>query len=309
MNKVQSDIRQWVRPTTVIRCDLIDELAGTKIILASETFQRTGSFKFRAAFNVSSNMPQRKLIAASSGNFGQALAYSCKLLEKSCIIVMPATSAAVKIDAVRRYGGKVELVDTGSKTRAQRVAELAAEHEDAVVVSAFDDDYVIEGNSTLGEELASIQSEFDCVVVPVGGGGLISGILNGLRRKGCRKPVYGAEPLVANDAARSLKAGKLIKNEVEPQTIADGVRTLSVGERNWEIIRTNVEGIVEVPEEKICEAFRALFLLANLKVEPTGALALAAVLSDAARFAGKSVCCIATGGNVDPSTLEQLLRT
>jgi len=296
-----------VRPTTIVRSDLIDDLARTKIVIASETFQRTGSFKFRAAFNVANNVAHNKLIAASSGNFGQALAYSCKLLQKSCIIVMPSTSAVVKIDAVKRYGGRVELVDTASKRRADRVSELAAENDDAVVVSAFDDDFVIEGNSTLGEELADIESQFDCLVVPVGGGGLIAGILNGLRRKGCQKPVYGAEPVLANDAARSLQAGKLISNDEEPQTIADGVRTLALGERNWQIIREGVEGIVEVPEEKIGEAFRALFLSANLKVEPTGALALAAVLSDPDRFAGKTVCCIATGGNVDPSTLQKLL--
>jgi threonine dehydratase len=300
-------LRQLIRPTTIIQCDELNELAGTKIVLASETFQRTGSFKFRAALNAAQNTKAQKLICASSGNFGQALAYACKLLKKDCTVVMPSHSAKVKVDAVRRHGGTVELVDIFKTTRAQRVKELARENPDAAVVSAFDDPFVIEGNATLGEELAALHSMFDCVIVPVGGGGLVSGIIQGMRRKGCTKPVYGAEPAIANDAARSLKAGELVKNEKEPQTIADGVRTLSLGEKNWQIIRDNIAAIIEVPEATIVQAFKALFLTANLKIEPTGALSLAAAMTAPDQFAGKTVCCIVSGGNIDPPVLHDLL--
>lgn len=300
-------LRQLVKPTTFLCSEQLDELAGCKVVLASETFQRTGSFKFRAAFNAAQNMPQQTLIAASSGNFGQALAYSCKLLAKRCIIVMPHTSAQVKIESVKSHGGTVELVDVSIKSRAERVAELAAQHADSGVVSAYDDDFVIEGNATLGEELARAQDQFDCVVVPVGGGGLLAGTLKAMQRERCNKPVYGAEPLIANDAARSLKEGQIVKNPAEPQTVADGVRTLALGGRNWEIIKDRVAGIIEVPEENIVAAVKALFFKANLKVEPTGALTLAAVLSDKERFSTRRVCCIVSGGNVDPAVLFQLL--
>jgi threonine dehydratase len=302
-------LRQLIRPTTIIQCDALDELTGAKIVLASETFQRTGSFKFRAAFNVAQNVQSQTLIAASSGNFGQALAHACQILGKKCIIVMPDNSMAVKVDAVKRYGGSVDLLNVSEKTRAQRVQELATDNVGSCIVSAFDDPFVIAGNATLGEELAFRDALFESIVVPVGGGGLISGIIRGFTISSCTKPIFGAEPLIANDAARSLQEGRIIRNEKEPQTIADGVRTLSLGEHNWRIIRDGVSGIIEVPEEKIVQAVKALFTLANLKVEPTGALSLAAVMTEPARFANKSVCCVVSGGNVDPAVLFKILGT
>jgi threonine dehydratase len=283
-------------------------MLGLEIVIASETFQRTGSFKFRAAYNAAQNTTSDRLIAASSGNFGQALAYACRLLGKQCTIVMPANSAAIKIDAVRSYGGTVDLVDVKDKTRAQRIEELAAKLPDAAVISAYDDPFVIAGNATLGEELAELSDQFDCIIAPIGGGGLIAGIIQGLQGKRCALPVFAAEPEIANDAARSLRAGRLERNETEPQTVADGVRTLSLGEHNWKIIKDGIAGIIEVPEHHIVAALQALFFQANLKVEPTGALALAAVLSDRSHFLNQRVCLIATGGNVDSALFMQLLQ-
>jgi len=294
-------------PVNLIGSRSLSEHIGAKITLATETFQHTGSFKFRAAYNVAANVPQQKLITASSGNFGQALAYACKLLNKRCIVVMPATSAKIKISAVRSHGAEVELVDTTVKTRAQRLAEIAAQHPDAYVASAYDDRLVIEGNASLGLELAAASEPWNCIVVPVGGGGLISGIVQGLRLAGDRTEVVGAEPALGNDAARSLRSGELVRNLSEPPTIADGARTLSLGERNWEIIRREIRDIVEVTEEAIADSVRLLFRYANLKVEPTGALSLAAVLQHSHQFAGRQVCCVVSGGNVDPSLYAQLL--
>lgn len=294
-------------PVNLIGSRSLSEHIGAKITLATETFQHTGSFKFRAAYNVAANVPQQKLITASSGNFGQALAYACKLLNKRCIVVMPTTSAKIKISAVRSHGAEVELVDTTVKTRAQRLAEIAAQHPDAYVASAYDDQLVIEGNASLGLELAAASEPWNCIVVPVGGGGLISGIVQGLRLAGDRTEVVGAEPALGNDAARSLRSGELVRNQSEPPTIADGARTLSLGERNWEIIRREIRDIVEVTEEAIADSVRLLFRYANLKVEPTGALSLAAVLQHSHQFAGRQVCCVVSGGNVDPSLYAQLL--
>lgn len=299
------------KPTTIIEAPRLAKHLGLNLFLASETFQHTGSFKFRAAYHVASHVPNSMVIAASSGNFGQALAYACSLLGKTSIIVMPDTSARVKVDAVREYGGQVEFVNVRSKSRAERVQELAREHPEAYLASAYDDPLVIEGNSTLGEELARLERPLDCIVAPVGGGGLTSGIITGLQRMGGATraiEVVGAEPLIANDAARSLRAGRIVVNETEPATIADGARTLSLGRHNWVILKDGLAGIVEVPEENIALAVRLLFELANLKAEPTGALSVGALLTDTARFQGRQVCCVISGGNVDAAVYRDLLR-
>jgi threonine dehydratase len=300
-------LSQVIRPTTLIEPLFLSERLGAQVTIASETFQHTGSFKFRAAYNVALQAPQTEIIAASSGNFGQALAYACKLLNKGCIVVMPSNSAAVKVDAVRRHGAVVDLVDTKTKSRAQRVAEIAAEHPDAYISSAYDDDFVIEGNATLGRELAALGRHWDAIVAPVGGGGLISGLAQGLRSAGNRTALVGAEPLLGNDAARSLRAGHIVANESEPATIADGARTVSLGKRNWPIIQREVQNIIEVSDENLAEAVRLLFRLANLKVEPTGALGVAALLEQPARFRSGSVCCVVSGGNVDPAVYARVL--
>jgi threonine dehydratase len=252
-------------------------------------------------------VPQKKLLAASSGNFGQALAYACKLLNKQCIVVMPAASATVKIAAVRSHGATVDLVDMRKTSRLQRVAELAAEHPDAYIASPYDDDFVIQGNATLGSELAESGQSWRAIVAPVGGGGLISGIATGLRAAGDRTEIIGAEPALANDAARSLRSGKIIQNESEAPTIADGARTISLGTRNWEIIRREISDIIEVSEANIAKALRLLFRLVNLKVEPTGALSLGAILERPERFGSGPVCCVVSGGNVDPELYARLL--
>jgi threonine dehydratase len=297
-----------VRPTTIVEAPRLEKRLGVKLTLASETFQRTGSFKFRAAYNVASHVPQNLIIAASSGNFGQALACACSLLGKKCIIVMPTTSAKVKVEAVREYGGDIDLVDVRVKSRAERVRELAEQHPEAYVASAYDDPLVIEGNASLGVEIGALERAVETVVVPVGGGGLISGVITGLKRSRKKIEVVGAEPLLGNDAARSLRAGKIVANESEPQTIADGARTVSLGKHNWEIMKSNLSTIVEVPEGKILEAARLLFEFANLKVEPTGALSVAAVLTQPELFRGRSVCCVISGGNVDPAAYASMLN-
>lgn len=302
-------LSQAIVPTTLLHPRSLSAALGLDLTIASETFQHTGSFKFRAAYNLTFQVPHNEVIAASSGNFGQALACACKLLNKRCIVVMPSTSATVKIAAVRHYGATVDLVDTRVKSRAARVAELAAEHPNAYIASAYDDALVIEGNATLGRELAGAAQPWDAIIVPVGGGGLISGIATGLRKAGSSAELLGAEPALGNDAARSLRAGHIIANEKEPTTIADGARTLSIGRLNWEIIRREVADIIEVSEQKIAEALRLQFTLANLKVEPTGALALGAILERPQRFAGRKICCVVSGGNVDPSNYAQLLTS
>ena len=298
-------LREAIRPTTFIESEKLKSYLNLDLTIATETFQHTGSFKFRAAYNVALNVENDRVLTASSGNFGQALAYACKLANKECTVVMPETSARVKIEAVRSYGATVDLIDVKKVGRNERIAQLAAEMPDAYIASAYDDLLVIEGNSSLGDEFAN--KDFDVVICPVGGGGLISGISNGFCRNNYRAALVGAEPLLGNDAARSLKAGKIVVNETEPMTLADGARTLSLGKRNWEIIKSGVSDIIEVSEEKIKEAIRLYFSLANLKVEPTGALSLGAVLENKKTVAGKKACLVVSGGNVDAEIYRQIL--
>ena len=287
-----------VRPATIIISSKLRDRLGLDITIASETFQHTGSFKFRAAYNVVLNVPNDSILTASSGNFGQAIAYACKLTGKKCTVVMPQTSAQVKVDAVRSFGATADLIDLGTIGRAERVAQLAETMPDAYIASPYDDQFVIDGNSTLGDELSG--KSFDEVIVPVGGGGLISGVITAFCRNGEKAGVTGAEPLLGNDAARSFRAGELIANETEPKTIADGARTVSLGRLNWPIIREGAKDFVEVSDENIAAALRLYFRDVNLKCEPTGALSLGAVLEQPERFQNKRICLVVSGANVDP---------
>ena len=300
--------QEAIRPTTIIEAPRLSKRLGAQVVIASETFQWTGSFKFRAAYNVALNVPNEHIIGASSGNFGQALAYACQLTGKRCTVVMPDNSAQVKVEAVREYGATVDLINVRDVSRSERVRQLAAESGDAYVASGYDDPLVIEGNASLGKELLALGRRLDAIIVPVGGGGLLGGIAQSVTPAASETKVFGAEPALANDAARSLREGRLIVNEQEPQTIADGARTVSLGQHNWAIIRKQVAGIVEVSEEQIREGVRLLYSLANLKVEPTGALAIGALLAEPNLFRDQQVCCVVSGGNVDAAVYRQCLE-
>ncbi len=297
-----------IRPTTFLPCPCpaLSTQFHCDVTLASETFQYTGSFKFRAAYNLLSAIPQKRVVTASSGNFGQAVAYASTLLGKTCTVVMPSTSAQVKIAAVQSYGGHVDLVDVRSIGRAERVAQLLQEQPDAFQAQAYDDYRVVAGNSTLGKEIFNA-ADFDVVIVPVGGGGLSSGIVLARDYLNKTTEVIGAEPLPGNDAARSLRSGQLVRNEHEPATIADGARTISLGKLNWEILQHGIADIVEVPDELTLKATQHCFRYVNLKVEPTGALAIGALFANPTRFANKRVCCIVSGGNVDPGVYANII--
>ncbi len=297
-----------VMPTLLLHSQALDEAVGAQVTLACEVFQRTGSFKFRGASNLIRNVTADRIISASSGNFGQAVALASRLVGKTCTVVMPKTSSRVKVDAVRRNGATVDLVDTQKISRMERVRQHMAKDAALFFAPPYDHPLVVAGNSTLGREIFESGEELDAVVVPLGGGGLISGVVVARDALGQITSIIGAEPLIANDAARSMQLGTIVANEVEPQTIADGARTLSLGEVTWPIVRGGVEGIVEVPEDAIAEAVRLLFRYANVKAEPTGALAVAAVMTEPDRFSGKRVCCVVSGGNVDDEIYAAILR-
>ena len=296
------------RPTTIVDAPRLSKKLGVDLVLASETLQYTGSFKFRAAYNVASNVSQSHIITASSGNFGQAISYACSLFKKRCTVVMPATAPQIKVDAVREYGAEVDLIDVRKKGRLERVAELAKEFPGAYVASPYDDPLVIEGNGTLANELFALGLELDYIIAPIGGGGLTSGLVQAVERSGKNVQVLAAEPALSNDAAQSMRAGHIVALPDESATIADGARVLRIGDHNWEILSHGLAGVIEVSEEQIMEGVRLLFALANVKAEPTGALAIGAVLADPRRFKDKRVCCVISGGNADPALYAKLVE-
>ena len=306
ITSVWETLPRYIRPTLLLPSAVLSAQLNCDLTIASETFQYTGSFKFRAAYNLLSSISQRDIVTASSGNFGQAVAYACKLLGKMCTVVMPDTSAQVKIAAVQSHGGIVDLIDVRKISRNDRVQQLLTDQPGAFYAQAYDDYLVVAGNSTLSKEILHA-GDFDVLVVPVGGGGLCSGQIIARDHLHARADIIGAEPLPGNDAVRSLRSGQLIHNEHEPDTIADGARTLSLGALNWEIIQLGIADIIEVPDALTLEALRRYFLYANLKVEPTGALSLGALLTQPERFHGKRVCCIVSGGNVDPLVYTRAL--
>ena len=295
------------RPTTIVDAPRLSRKLGVDLVLASETLQYTGSFKFRAAYNVALNVKQSHIITASSGNFGQAIAYACAQFGKRCTVVMPSGAPKVKVNAVKEYGGEVDLVDTEKKGRLERVRELSRSFPHAYVASPYDDRFVIEGNAGLGKELFALGLDLDFIVAPIGGGGLTSGLVNAVRKSGKQTQVLAAEPLLANDAAESFRAGRLVEQKRESNTIADGARVIRLGDLNWEILSEGLAGVIEVTEDQIKEGVRLLFALANLKAEPTGALSIGAILAQPDRFKGKRVCCVITGGNADPSLYAELV--
>lgn len=307
IKKVWDILPQHIKPTLFLTSSQLSEKFNCQLTIATETFQYTGSFKFRAAYNLISSISENNIIAASSGNFGQAVAYACQLLGKKCTVVMPDTSAQVKIEAVKSYGATADLINVNKISRNERIKQLLDKQPDAFQAQGYDDYREITGNSTLGKEILTFDN-FDIVIVPVGGGGLSSGIIVARDYLNKKTQIIGAEPIPGNDAAKSIKAGKLISNTQEPKTIADGARLLSLGQLNWQILQHGIEDIIEVPDKKTLEALQLYFRFVNLKVEPTGALSLGALLINPKRFAGKRVCCIVSGGNVDPSVYAEAIK-
>jgi threonine dehydratase len=284
-----------------------------EIWLKAENEQPIGSFKLRGAYNkVASLTPdelKRGVITYSSGNHAQGVAYAARALGAKAVIVMPESAPRIKREATLALGGEVVLVGPASLERKQRAEELVAEHG-YIMVPPYDDDLVIAGQATCGLEIAEQAPDADVVLSPVSGGGLLSGVATALKLCGALAEVWGCEPELAADAAESFRKRELVEwaGSQTTRTIADGLRTQSLGTRNFHHILQFVDGIVTITEEEILEATRVLLLATDIVAEPSGAVTLAAALfhSDALPPARKIVVII-SGGNIDPALREELL--
>ena len=295
-------IEPYAHRTPVMTCAALDERAGRRLFFKCENFQKIGAFKFRGACNAVMNLADdvagRGVVTHSSGNHAQALALAARLRGIEAHIVMPSTASPVKRAAVEAYGGKVYVCEPNETARQQRAEELVAE-TGGTLIPPFDHPHVIAGQGTATLELLDEVGTLDAIVAPIGGGGLMSGTCIAGRGMKPGVRLFGAEPTGADDAARSLAAGELIP-QTNPNTICDGLLT-SMGELTWPIIRDHVEAIFTVTDEQVIEAMRLVMQRMKIVIEPSAAVAVAAVLSDQFKSLGglPRVGVIISGGNVD----------
>jgi threonine dehydratase len=294
--------------TPVVTSRTLDERTGARVRLKPENLQRIGAFKFRGAYNtVASLSPEeraRGVVTASSGNHAQALTLAAALHEIPATILMPEDAPASKVAATAGYGARLVRFDRYSANREALVAELA-EREGLTVVHPYDDERIMAGQGTAALELIEDGGELDLLLVPVGGGGLISGSATAATAlcPGCR--VVGVEPEVGDDTKRSLAAGERVVVPVQ-RTIADGQQLDTPGARTFPVIRERVAAVVTVSDAEIVDAMRFAFERLKVVLEPSGASALAALLAGKVDARGRRTGVILSGGNVDVARFREL---
>lgn len=290
-----------VHRTPVASSRQLDALTGARVSLKCEQLQRIGAFKIRGATNavlaLSPDAARRGVLTHSSGNHGQALALAARERGIPATVVMPKNSAAVKKAAVEGYGARVVESEPGSAAREALTAQLAAE-SGATVIHPYDHFDVIAGQGTAALELLAEHPELEILIAPIGGGGLLAGTALAADAGAARTLVYGAEPAAADDAAQSLAAGRIVTRN-DNATMADGLRTAAVGRLVFPILQRRVAGILTVSEAEIVHAMRFVWERLKLLIEPSSAVAVAAILKHRELFQGRAVGVILTGGNVD----------
>ncbi len=299
--------------TPLIACPRQHE--DRQLYFKPESLQPIGSFKLRGAYNKIATLPdaeqRRGVITYSSGNHAQGVAYAARALGVRAVVVMPGNAPPIKVESTRALGAEVVFVGPASSERKARAEELAAEHG-YVIVPPYNDERIIAGQGTIGLEILEDLPEAETVLSPVGGGGLISGVAAALKLSRPQVRVIGVEPELAADAQVSLRAGRVVEFPAEQvsRTVADGLRTQSVGEMNFEHIRRYVDDIVTVSEREILDAMRLLALNAKLIAEPSGAVTFAAFLFHADQLprTQRNVAVI-SGGNAEPELLAKLLSS
>jgi threonine dehydratase len=295
--------------TPVMTSRTFDERTGTKAFFKCENFQRMGAFKFRGAYNALSRLApaeaKRGVVAFSSGNHAQAVALAGRLLGIPATIVMPADAPAVKVAATKGYGAEVVLYDRAAGQDREAFAARIAADRGATVIPPFDHAHVIAGQGTAAKELLEETGPLDWLFVCCGGGGLLSGCAVAAHHLVPGIKVVGVEPAAGDDAARSFRTRELQRVE-NPQTIADGARTQSLGRLTFPLVLSHVHDFLTVTDAELVEAMRFLWERMKLVVEPTGALATAGVLQGSLPTRGARVGIVLSGGNVDLRAAAQL---
>jgi threo-3-hydroxy-L-aspartate ammonia-lyase len=279
------------------------------VLVKAEPFQRSGSFKFRGAYNrlslLSDDERGRGAVAYSSGNHGAAVALAASLLGIKAVVVVPATGSPAKLAAIEGYGAEIRRYDPVTERREAVAAGLARERS-LTMIAPFDDYDVMAGQGTVGVELAGQADDLDLVLVPIGGGGLAAGVATAIKALRPGTAVVGVEPAGADDTRRSLRAGHRVTLD-RVDTIADGLRAATPGERTFAVNRRLLDDVVAVEEAAIVEAMRFCFARLKIVVEPSGAVPLAALLAGPVRADGRTAAVVLSGGNIDPADFAALL--
>jgi threonine dehydratase len=296
-----------------VRTPLLRLALDGDVFVKPESLQRTGSFKFRGAYNALASTPfpliERGVVADSSGNHGQGVAAAAALLGVPATIVMPENAAPVKVARTAGWGAEIVRCANSSDERQRAAAEIR-DARSLEYIPPFDDARIIAGQGTVGLEVAESLAGIGTIVVPVGGGGLISGVAIAVKALCPGARVVGVEPELAADAQESLRQGRIVSWPAADvtRTICDGVRTQALGTLTFATISALVDEIVTVPEEVVLEAMRWLALEAKLLVEPTGALTLAALQTGAVAIGGPTVLVV-SGGNVEPALAAKVIAS
>lgn len=302
--EVADRIRPYIHQTPILTSSMLNTLSGASLYFKCENFQRMGAFKMRGAVNailqLSQEDRQKGVVTHSSGNFAQSLSLAAANLGVPAYIVMPVTAPQVKKEAVIGYGGVITECPASVKEREAAAAEVQKQTGATFIHSSHDPE-VIYGQGTAALELLEVQPDLEVIIAPIGGGGLIAGTALAAAEVAPNCRVIGAEPFEVDDAYRSLISGK-IESNTTTNTIADGLK-VELGTYNFPIISQYVKQIIRVEEAEIIKAMRLIWERMKLVVEPSSAVALAAVLRERKQFAGKKVGIIISGGNVD---LEKL---
>lgn len=296
--------------TPLLTSDTLDRHCATKVVLKAEPFQRSGSFKFRGAYNrlslLSLAARQAGVVAYSSGNHGAAVSLAAKLLGIDAVIVVPATGSAAKLAAIEAYGAELRRYDPAAESREDVAAKIAAERG-MTLIRPYDDYDIMAGQGTAGLELVKQVPDLKRVLIPIGGGGLAAGVATAVKGLIPGASVIGVEPVRADDTRRSLTAGRRVSIP-EPDTIADGLRAREPGELTFEVNSRLLDDVVTVTEDAIIEAMQFCFTRLKVVVEPSGAVALAAVLSSVVGAIGRTGVVL-SGGNIAPEDFNALLRS
>ncbi|KQM50451.1 serine dehydratase [Pseudomonas sp. Leaf15] len=299
----------FAHQTPVFTSRTLDAETGAQVFIKCENLQRTGSFKFRGAFNALSQFDaqQRKagVVAFSSGNHAQGIALAAQLLGMPATIVMPADAPAAKVAATREYGARVVLYDRFNEDREQIGRTLAVEHG-MTLIPPYDHPHILAGQGTAAKELLEFTGPLDALFVGLGGGGMLSGTALSTRALAPDCQLFGVEPHAGNDGQRSFQTGTIVHIDT-PATIADGAQTQHLGDYTFPIIRDKVTDILTVSDAQLVAAMKFFMQRMKMVVEPTGCLGLAALRQLGERFKGRRVGIIVTGGNVDIARYAALL--
>jgi threonine dehydratase len=302
-------IKNTINHTPVMKSRTLDNIVDAKCFLKLESFQRTGSFKFRGAFNAISSLSkeqkERGVTTHSSGNHAQALSLAAKMAGVKAVVVMPKNAPKIKVAATKGYSAEVVFCGTNPGDRENTTQELIDKYGYTLVHSSNNLD-IINGQSTAAYELIKEIGEVDYVFAPCGGGGILSGTAIATKNLCKNAKVIGVEPKNADDAYRSFKDGKIYPS-INPNTIADGLKT-SLGSNTFRIVREYVDEMITVTEKEIIDAMEFLWSRMKLVVEPSGAVSLAGVLSEQIEITSKKVGIIITGGNIDLTDFFKLIK-